>query len=313
MLSELLVAILIISVLAAVILPSYKRAVEKSRASQGISTLRNIAQAQNNYNAKRGKYSKTILPLSLDMKDIQGNDVRESAFADKYFDYAVYGDNKKISIARRKTGEYELRVNYDTGKICCKTQKSSICSVLNIEDSSCDSNIIWEECDGRLNEFFNKIAGVEYDNEGNSNSCKITFGNDRLDFEICTPHLAVYKFGLSSSGISGKCFKGYFSTGEENKIVYTYCKELQQCNSENCSASIYYIRDDSHVVVHCPKYNFEEETCVNTDPKQQRMYKYINKHNPDLFVQESSAYCNEFDDTNMCTDIKCLSGDCDFY
>lgn len=53
---ELLVSILIIGILAAVALPQYRRAVEKSRMTEAIIILREIAEMHQNYYMIHGEY-----------------------------------------------------------------------------------------------------------------------------------------------------------------------------------------------------------------------------------------------------------------
>ena len=133
---EILVVGLIITILAAVAMPSYKWAVEKSRATHGITTLDTIARAQNVYNARKGNYSQDISPLHLSMKDNGGSNISGAEFTDQYFDYEIFGDNRAGAIARRTTGEYELYVNYDEGKVLCFSENETTCPRLGIEEGT---------------------------------------------------------------------------------------------------------------------------------------------------------------------------------
>ena len=63
---ELLVVVLIIGILAAVALPKYELAVEKSRAAEGISLARSIALANQAYYMANGSWSDDINDLDLE-------------------------------------------------------------------------------------------------------------------------------------------------------------------------------------------------------------------------------------------------------
>lgn len=64
---ELLVVVLIIGILAAVALPQYQKAVEKSRVSTLLAAMKTIADAQDAYYLANGEYSQDIDTLSVDM------------------------------------------------------------------------------------------------------------------------------------------------------------------------------------------------------------------------------------------------------
>ncbi len=64
---EVLVVVLIIGILAAVALPQYQKAVEKSKAAQGLSLLKSIAQAEESFYLIHGYYSYNIHNLDLDL------------------------------------------------------------------------------------------------------------------------------------------------------------------------------------------------------------------------------------------------------
>lgn len=64
---ELLVVVLIIGILAAIALPQYQKAVEKSKASQAFAFIRSLAAAQENYYMANGTYATNFDELSIDI------------------------------------------------------------------------------------------------------------------------------------------------------------------------------------------------------------------------------------------------------
>ena len=67
---ELLVVVLIIGILAAVAVPQYQKAVEKSRATQALALLKSLAQAQEAFYLANGTYATSFNELDI---DIPGN------------------------------------------------------------------------------------------------------------------------------------------------------------------------------------------------------------------------------------------------
>ena len=65
---ELLVVVLIIGILAAVALPQYTKAVEKSRAAQALTTLKSMVQAYQSYYMATGEYPQTFDQLDVNME-----------------------------------------------------------------------------------------------------------------------------------------------------------------------------------------------------------------------------------------------------
>ena len=63
---ELLVVVLIIGILAAVAVPQYQKAVEKSKAAQVIPLLKSIAQAEESFYLANGYYTPLLTELDID-------------------------------------------------------------------------------------------------------------------------------------------------------------------------------------------------------------------------------------------------------
>ena len=112
---ELLVVVLIIGILAAVALPQYQKVVEKSRATQAITMLKSLGQAQEAYFMANGSYASTFDELDVEMPftgttlwrpdDNYLNDTRSNA--DWSFQIFQSSPTYKILMAGRLTGKYK--------------------------------------------------------------------------------------------------------------------------------------------------------------------------------------------------------------
>ena len=70
---ELLVVVLIIGILAAVAVPQYQKAVEKSRAATVLSLLKAVGQAQERYKMTNGVYATSFDELDVDVPPWTGH------------------------------------------------------------------------------------------------------------------------------------------------------------------------------------------------------------------------------------------------
>ena len=155
---ELLVVVLIIGILAAVALPQYFKAVEKSRASEALSVMGSIAAAM-----ERGRLvdSQNKYPAGWDELDIEFANVDgvtmtgKSALTTNNFKIEVTwggapsggADDKNVVTATRDgSSGYTLTRNFYTGKVTCSEGKgtagasvSGICKSLGLPTSTTPS------------------------------------------------------------------------------------------------------------------------------------------------------------------------------
>ena len=86
---ELLVVVLIIGILAGVALPQYTKAVEKSRATEAITLLSNIAKAETVYALGTNSYTKDLNSLDIQMPNVSGTDTVKNISTNKNFTITV--------------------------------------------------------------------------------------------------------------------------------------------------------------------------------------------------------------------------------
>ncbi len=108
---ELLVVVLIIGILVAVALPQYQKAVEKSKATQAITMLKSLGQAQMAYHLANGTSAEKFEELDIDVPLAEDP---SSAFSENITDTRANQDwsfqlNPSFNLvaAKRLSGKYQ--------------------------------------------------------------------------------------------------------------------------------------------------------------------------------------------------------------
>lgn len=127
---EVLVVVLIIGILTSVALPQYQKAVEKTRAMQGVQALKDILSAQQVYYETYGRYTHDLSKLDVDV-------AIPSDFK------IVTQEGYRLIIQRTNAHGYTLNVNYEGGFGYCfarrkNTKDVKICQSISIGDYAHD-------------------------------------------------------------------------------------------------------------------------------------------------------------------------------
>jgi prepilin-type N-terminal cleavage/methylation domain-containing protein len=135
---ELLVVVLIIGILAAIALPQYQIAVEKSRMSEAASLIKTIARANEGYFLATGSYAPDLSVLDVDVPGddytYQGQKRRQT----RYFIYTTIpaaGSPDTLALAQRiPFGSYYYLAVNKQGKVSCysySTRGEEACTWFN--------------------------------------------------------------------------------------------------------------------------------------------------------------------------------------
>ena len=128
---ELLVVVLIIGILAAVALPQYEKAVEKSRAAQALSALKSLGASYQTYYMANGESPTQFDQLDVEM-DWNGNEKWLSGATDT-----------------RSNGDWSMQFISDAhyqglyaGRLTGKYKGAGF-AIYNATDSGLEPNVIW--------------------------------------------------------------------------------------------------------------------------------------------------------------------------
>ena len=130
---ELLVVVLIIGILSAVALPQYTKAVEKSRATEAITLLGNLANAEEIYKMSTGSYTTDLSLLDIQLPGVGSSTV--STVNTKNFKItataasatAFTADATRANGGNALTGDnqYAIVLNINNGAITRTCKKSA--------------------------------------------------------------------------------------------------------------------------------------------------------------------------------------------
>lgn len=131
---ELLVVVLIIGILAAVALPQYFKAVERSKAGEALSLIGSIRQAQERYRfgTPNNVYSDDYAVLDITLNNIDGTAASGTSLRTNNFTI-VLGEDSVVATRVIGAGEsYVLSQDYITGITTCTETGVSICDNLKV-------------------------------------------------------------------------------------------------------------------------------------------------------------------------------------
>lgn len=142
---ELLVVVLIIGILSSVALPQYTKAVEKSRAAEGVTLSRTIFQAQEAYYMANGRYADDLNELDFNISGesttYYGTPSKNTKnFSCRAVDAGATSDSFGwLAVCRRHGKPYVIAYRKNSLKLACipdNTEGSNLCKMLTGKTAS---------------------------------------------------------------------------------------------------------------------------------------------------------------------------------
>ncbi|MBL8012627.1 MAG: prepilin-type N-terminal cleavage/methylation domain-containing protein [Candidatus Omnitrophica bacterium] len=113
---EILIVIIIISILAAIAMPSYSLHVERVKATEGVGLLTVLLAAQERYRLENNAYATAIGSLDIDVPNSANFNLPPN----------LYNAAARVATLSRSDGTYTLCIN-STGVVSC-SGAANICS-----------------------------------------------------------------------------------------------------------------------------------------------------------------------------------------
>ena len=138
---ELLVVVLIIGILAAVALPQYFKAVEKSRSTEALSVLGSIAAAEERYrlSTTNNVYTQDYSDFDISFTNADGSDASGPTLTTKNFTITLGASSVTATrggtAGAGDTASYSITREYRSGEVSCSDGDSStkgICRSIGI-------------------------------------------------------------------------------------------------------------------------------------------------------------------------------------
>ena len=131
---ELLVVVLIIGILAAVAVPQYEKAVERSRAMEAVNAIKAIKDAQEVFYLANDRYASSLSDLDIEVKaNLEHFTLETSTLANGR--YAYKNAEKNYTIAGSGIHRTNL-VDTDTPNMIYCCGPAEICSIIGTEEVS---------------------------------------------------------------------------------------------------------------------------------------------------------------------------------
>ncbi len=198
---EILIVVLIIGLLASIALPGYRKAVEKSKASEALSNLSALSKSEHSFYLAKNKYTQDFSDLDIQLQGTM--DDEDEVLKTEYFDYKLLSTG---ILASRNNKEYSIYRDYETNQIMCTPGTHYICDDLGaFTKTACENaNMAWA----------NTNSTCYATNEAR---CNGLYPNDNLWHEDSENHENDY------CGYKGvRTLKKTFSEGMECISVYSY-------------------------------------------------------------------------------------------
>ena len=117
---EILIVLVILAILTAVAIPTYKKVINRSRVSDGMHVLDMLAEAQEKYFIEHGHYASGLSLLNVPIRSLQPHVYGPDYIFTKNFRYEQKQNTTCIEAVAQNSGNYKLVKNYGSNaKVVC--------------------------------------------------------------------------------------------------------------------------------------------------------------------------------------------------